>query len=81
MDPSTDPDYNEPSVDDMRAQKDEMLERYRKQAERRARELAAKHSSSESGTSKSKSGRKAAPPADVPGAGSGSRRGRGNPKD
>ena len=42
-DPARDPHYAEAAVDEMRAQKDETLERYRKQADRRARELAARH--------------------------------------
>lgn len=42
-DPRSDRKYAEHGVDEMRAQKDEELERYRRQAERRARELAAKH--------------------------------------
>jgi len=57
-DPSKNPEYHEGSVDEMRAQKDEMLERYRKQADRRARELAAKHA----GGGSSRSRKSAAPP-------------------
>lgn len=56
-DPAADAQYAEAAVDDMRAQKNDVLERYRKQAERRARQLAEKPS----GASRSRS-RKAAPP-------------------
>jgi len=58
-DPAADAQYAEAAVDDMRAQKNDVLERYRKQAERRARQLAEKHKPS--GASRSRS-RKAAPP-------------------
>jgi len=57
-DPAADATYAEAAVDDMRAQKNDVLERYRKQAERRARQLAEKHKPS---GSRSRS-RKAAPP-------------------
>ncbi|XP_031552377.1 cytoplasmic dynein 2 light intermediate chain 1-like [Actinia tenebrosa] len=40
-DPSKDPQFYEPAVDSMRKQKDEELERYRKIAERKAREVLA----------------------------------------
>lgn len=54
-DPSRNPKYKEKAVDDMRMQKDEELERYRRKAERRARELAAKHAAKEAkGSSKSR---------------------------
>ncbi|XP_062509413.1 cytoplasmic dynein 2 light intermediate chain 1-like [Corticium candelabrum] len=39
-DPSKDPQFKEPAVDAMRAQKNEELERYRRVAERKAREAA-----------------------------------------
>jgi len=58
-DPSRNAEYHEAAVDEMRAQKDEMLERYRKQADRRARELAAKHAGGGAG---SRSRKSAAPP-------------------
>lgn len=57
-DPSKNPEFHEGPVDEMRAQKDELLERYRKQADRRARELAAKHA----GGGSSRSRKPAAPP-------------------
>ncbi|XP_002732906.1 cytoplasmic dynein 2 light intermediate chain 1-like [Saccoglossus kowalevskii] len=39
-DPAKDPQYSESAVDNMRAQKDEELERYRRQSERKAKDLA-----------------------------------------
>ena len=39
-DPCRDPNYAEPAVDAMRAQKDEELQRYRQQCEKKARDLA-----------------------------------------
>ncbi|XP_070576564.1 cytoplasmic dynein 2 light intermediate chain 1-like [Ptychodera flava] len=39
-DPAKDPQYTEPAVDNIRAQKDEELERYRRQSERKVREMA-----------------------------------------
>ncbi len=39
-DPAKDPNFREPEIDKLRAQKDEDLERYRKDMERRARQWA-----------------------------------------
>ena len=44
-----DHEFAEAAVDDMRLQKNDVLERYRKQAERRARQLAEKHKQQQSG--------------------------------
>lgn len=71
-DPAKDPHYAETAVDEMRAQKDETLERYRKQADRRARELAARHAAQPPGGKKS-----AAPPGASGSPKSSSRRSRG----
>lgn len=49
--PTTDRAYAEASVDDMREQKDEELARYRRQSERRYRELAAKREAATSAAS------------------------------
>eukprot|EP00041_Stephanoeca_diplocostata_P016493 m.325271 g.325271 ORF g.325271 m.325271 type:complete len:301 (+) comp20381_c0_seq7:980-1882(+) len=49
--PTTDRAYVEASVDDMREQKDEELARYRRQSERRYRELAAKRDAATSAAS------------------------------
>ena len=45
-DPAADPKFKEAAIDAARVQKDEELERYRKQAEKKARELAQKAAAS-----------------------------------
>ncbi|XP_065904203.1 cytoplasmic dynein 2 light intermediate chain 1-like isoform X2 [Dysidea avara] len=50
-DPCKDVKYQEPAIDSMRAQKDEELEKYRKQCERKARELARQRAQSMAGSS------------------------------
>lgn len=46
QDPGTDPKFREAAVDEARGNKNEELERYKRNAERRARETAARHASS-----------------------------------
>ena len=48
-DPAADPKFTETAIDATRVQKDEELDRYRKQAEKKARELAQKAAASGEG--------------------------------
>ena len=74
-DPCADQTYVEQPVDDMRAQKSEELERYKRQADRRARELAIKHANkANKGSSKSGKPRKPSKPSKPDGNKSKSRR-------
>lgn len=56
-DPARDPQYAEPAVDNMRAQKDEELERYRKMAERKAKEATRDLAATASNTGKGSAGK------------------------